>query len=86
MNCFAMVDLSLPFRQDIRMVIASHSQARQQATPPFVEHPQMNVPSPYGHLEGVAALLARLDPSAGYQSSIRKPHAQGWEQRCFVKS
>ncbi|HEY7348698.1 MAG TPA: GNAT family N-acetyltransferase [Ktedonobacterales bacterium] len=60
MNCFALADLLPPFRQYTRVSLASRAQTGQEAALLIVEHPELNILSPTGHPEGVAALLMSL--------------------------
>jgi GNAT superfamily N-acetyltransferase len=60
-NCFALADLLPPFRQHTRIALATQPHTGQAASLLIVEHPQVNILSPAGEVEGVAALLAQVD-------------------------
>lgn len=58
-NCFALADLLPPMRESTRFVTASRPGNSPSALLLIVQHPEVQVISPFGDAAGVAAILTR---------------------------
>lgn len=73
-NCFALADLSPPFRAYSQIAIARRADAADWATCLVLRHPALTVVSPSGAPDGVAAILARLDLPERMLLQAREAH------------
>jgi ribosomal protein S18 acetylase RimI-like enzyme len=60
-NCFAIADLAPPFRAHSQIALARRTEGDDVAACLVVRHPAVRVLSPYGALDGVAALLESIE-------------------------
>jgi ribosomal protein S18 acetylase RimI-like enzyme len=60
-NCFAIADLTPPFRAYTQIAVASRTDPPGDAACLVLRHPALTVISPFGSEQGVAAILAQLD-------------------------
>jgi hypothetical protein len=58
-NCFALADLLPPVRENTRYITARHPGGSPSALLMIVQHPGIQIISPFGDVAGVAAMLLR---------------------------